>query len=181
MTASTKSDLSEDALQEEIVRQQQEIADLQAALQDEVHLRRRAEIERDCFFSLSVEVFCVIGMDGRIVEISPACERMLGCSRQRLLKQPLVSFIHPEDRSHIATEMHNLAAGLPTVGIDLRWRCGDRDYLWFAWSAVAAVEEGLVYAVVRDTSERRLMEEALAEERHLLHALRTFADILSAQ
>jgi PAS domain S-box-containing protein len=166
MSAPTKIDL-----QDEITRQEQEIESLRAALKEEAAARRRAEVQRDRFFSLSAEMLCVTDLDGHLIEASPAFEKTLGQSRQRLLKQPFMNFIHPEDKAHARTEMQNLAAGLPAVGLDLRWRTADGGYKWLAWTAVPAPEEGLVYAIARDTSERRRLEEELSEERHLLYAL----------
>jgi PAS domain S-box-containing protein len=166
MSAPTKTDL-----QDEIARQEQELANLRAALAEEQAARRRAEVQRDRFFSLSAEMLCVTDLDGHLLEASPAFEKTLGQPRQRLLKQPFMNFIHPEDKALARTEMQNLGAGLPAVGLDLRWRTSDGAYKWLAWTAVPAPDEGLVYAIARDTSERRRLEEELTEERHLLYAL----------
>jgi CheY-like chemotaxis protein len=44
--------------------------------------------------------------------------------------------------------------------MDNRYLCGDGTYKWLSWNSVSVVEQGLVYAVARDMTERKVVEAA---------------------
>src|SRR5262245_12012638 len=73
--------------------------------------RRRAEEELDLFFSLSLDLLCVVGFDGYFKRLNPAWERVLGRPFAELCAVPYVELIHPEDRAASAAEAEKIAAG----------------------------------------------------------------------
>jgi PAS domain S-box-containing protein len=166
-------------LQEEVTRQHQELQHLRAAIQQEADARRQAEAQRVRFLSLTIQALCVTDLEGRLVEVSPACESTLGCPAEALVGRFFLSFLHPQDKSSLRDQMRNLAAGVPTASLEIRWRCGDNSYKWLSWEATLDRTERRTFAILRDTSERRSMEDALAEERHLLATMRNFAGLLA--
>ncbi len=128
----------------------------------DVSERRRAEEERDRFFTLSLDLLCVAGIDGRFRRLNPAFERTLGWPAEELLSRPFIDFVHPEDRVATLAVVEQLARGEETVGFENRYRCKDGSLRWMLWSA-AATPDGTLYAAARDITDRKRAEEALRQ------------------
>jgi diguanylate cyclase (GGDEF)-like protein len=57
--------------------------------------------------------------------------------------------------------MCKLRAGLDTLYFENRYRCKDGSWRWLAWSTPASNEEGILYAVAKDITERKQHEDHL--------------------
>jgi PAS domain S-box-containing protein len=133
--------------------------------------RRRLEEDLDQFFSVSLELLCIAGFDGRFKRLNPAWEQTLGYSAAELMARPFIDFVHPDDREATIAETRRVAAGATVIRFDNRYRCADGSYRWLSWTARPALERGLIFAAARDVTERCRAEEALARERNLLRTL----------
>jgi PAS domain S-box-containing protein len=128
---------------------------------------RAAEEELDRFFTLSLDLLCVAGFDGRFKRLNPAWERVLGFPMADLLARPYLDFIHPDDRNATLAEAGRLTTGDDTVSFENRYRCRDGSYRWLSWTATPLPERQMIYATARDITERKLAAEALAERARL--------------
>ncbi|MEO1399986.1 MAG: response regulator [Cyanobacteria bacterium J06635_1] len=123
--------------------------------------RQQAEKDLELFFNLSPDLLCIAGTDGYFKRINPAFEKTLGHPAKALLAQSFLSFVHPDDVDATLAEIDKLAAGTAALDFENRYRCQDGSYRWLNWVTVPRVETGLLYAVARDTTDRRLTEENL--------------------
>ncbi|CAG0948108.1 two-component system, cell cycle sensor histidine kinase and response regulator CckA [Burkholderiales bacterium] len=124
--------------------------------------RRAAEVERDRLFNLSLDMLCILSLDGTFRRANPAFERILGYSRDSFLGRPTLDLVHPDDREATQAELKKLATGEPSTYFENRCRGADGRYRWLLWSVNPAVEEGLLYAVAHDITDRKEGEQALA-------------------
>ncbi|MGK7903368.1 MAG: PAS domain S-box protein [Hormoscilla sp.] len=124
--------------------------------------RQQAEEQLNRFFNLSIDMFCIAGIDGYFKRINPQFEATLGYTEAELLSRPFIDFIHPEDVQATLGEVENLSLGMNTYNFENRYRCSDGSYRWFAWTAIP-YEDNLIYAVARDITENKLAEAALRE------------------
>ena len=141
--------------------------------------QRRAEKQLVQFFDLSVDLFCIAGLNGYFSRVNENFPRILGYSTATLLSQKFLDFVHPEDIDSTVAEVERLGRGELTIEFLNRYRHADGHYLWLEWTARSVPEERLIYAVARDVSERVSVAEArarLERERSLLAEIVESAD-----
>jgi eukaryotic-like serine/threonine-protein kinase len=127
--------------------------------------QRRAEQQLVRFFDLSVDLFCVAGLDGFFRRVNENFYRVLGYAESELLAKRFVDFVHPDDREATLTEVSRLSRGETTLRFRNRYIRVDGMALWLEWNARAVPEEGVIYAVARDVTERVRLENDLAKSR----------------
>ncbi len=137
--------------------------------------RHRAEMELDRFFSLSVDLLCIVGFDGYLKRINPAWEKVLGHPLNRLQSESLILYIHPEDRQSTASQLAAMQKHGQSASFESRFLCADGSHVWLQWNAMPLPNEQSIYASARDITERRKSEEALR-----LSEARTRAVIVSS-
>ena len=119
------------------------------------------ELER--FFDLDPSMLCLAGFDGYFKRLNPAFGLTLGFSDAELLAEPLINFIHPEDRAATTAEIKKLATEATTISFENRYRTKTGAYRWFLWTAKAYLEDDTIYAAATDISDRKQSELALIE------------------
>jgi PAS domain S-box-containing protein len=145
-------------------------AELYSQLATELTQRKQAQQERDRFFNLSLDMLVIANLDGYFTHVNPAWESALGFTPQELTSQPLIEFVHPEDRAATWAEMAKLVAGITVNSFENRYRCRDGSYKWLSWTGVPFLEERLVYCVARDVTDRKLAQQALQESEERFRA-----------
>ncbi len=99
---------------------------------------RRARAEAARHFERSRDMICIAGPDGRVESASPAFERGLGLREEELLGRRLVDVVSQSEWLDREGEAHCLE-----------------------WISEELPEAGLTYAVARDVTERRALEQEL--------------------
>lgn len=119
-------------------------------------LLRRAESDLGRFFELSLDLFCIAGMDGFFRRVNSNFPRVLGYSEKELLGRPFMEFIHPDDHEKTVAAMAQLNLGQPVIQFRNRYRAADSQWRCFEWTAKSIPEEGIIFAVARDMTNRDL-------------------------
>ncbi|MBL7543361.1 MAG: CHASE3 domain-containing protein [Bdellovibrionaceae bacterium] len=125
--------------------------------------RRKAEKEIDQFFTLSLDLLCISGMDGYFKRLSPSYAEVLGFSLEELYTKPILEFIHPDDIEKTNQEIARQMQGTKVMSFENRFRCRNGGYRTFSWMSVPV--GNLMYAVARDVTRQKEFEKELVETR----------------
>ena len=101
-TAALLAEISERKRTEEALRESEErFRRLAANAEDTVYR----------FFTLSLDLLAIAGLDGYFKRLNPAWEKTLGYPVAELLARPWLDFVHPDDRAASIAAGQRLAQG----------------------------------------------------------------------
>lgn len=155
--------------------QKQQLTHLAAVVVDALELRlshkqvHDAQAEREHiaselanFFALSPDLFAIVEA-GHFVRVNPAWETVLGYSTNALCEQPLMVFVHPDDRERTAAATAQLQDEGELMDFENRYLSQSGACRWLRWSANIDKTSGQMYAVARDITEQRDTAQKLQE------------------
>jgi len=124
--------------------------------------RKKAEVELDHFFELSPDLMCISDANGFYLKLNHAFEVILGYKKEELLSTNFIDMIH-EDDMYIFTDMSKKVESGEIMNHESRWKKKNGEYHWLSWTAKPFPGDGLIIAVGKDISEKKVQEEALAD------------------
>ena len=148
---------------------------------EELHRTREAlETSYEKYYDLYDNApagYVTIDEDGNVLEVNATAAELFRSGNAALLKQPLTSFIHPEDQDILYLQRRKLReTGSPQTS-ELRLISRNASPLWVSMQLCNALHDGRDHAsraVLSDISERKLSERLKEDvERILFHDLRT--------
>lgn len=107
---------------------------------------------RERFFGLSLDLFGVLDIDGKIREANPAWEKVLGWTAKELSETTIWDLVHPEEHETLTANLDRFRQGERLLSTEHRCVCSDRSWKWISWNANYLDEEETVYIVGRDVS-----------------------------
>ena len=122
---------------------------------------RKTELERDNFFTISLDIMCIAGTDGYFKKVNPALTTTLGYLPEEFLVKPFLDFVHPDDRAMTVVEAGKLSTRSNTYHFENRYLCKNGLYKWLSWSSVPSTSDGLLYCAARDISIQKEADEQL--------------------
>ena len=129
------------------------------AMVEDISDRKQAQQELDHIFNLSPDMICTSNYDGYFTRTNEAWLHALGHTAEQLMETPFVDFVHPDDRADTMAQLSQLAEGHTIFGFTNRYRTSAGSYRWLEWHAQADSVARVIYAVARDQTDRRLLEE----------------------
>jgi len=120
--------------------------------------RRKAERSVDSFFNVSITPMCVIGFDGFAKRLNAPWASLLGYSEIQLMSQPLIDFVHPDDRAATVGMLADLEHGANVFGFENRLLTSTGDSRWFNWNATTVPVEQIIVANAKDITESKERE-----------------------
>lgn len=129
-----------------------------------------AQVQRDTFFHLSADMHAVVSLDGYLLDVSDAWEKVTGWSREELTNRPYLDFVHPEDRDTTIAEAERLLnSTAKSIQFQNRYICKDGSWRWLEWNSTLG-PDGRIYAVARDVSESRRQQREFSQLLDMLPA-----------
>lgn len=116
------------------------------------------------FFELTPDIVCIADHNGNLKKVNPAFSNILGYSMEELLNSPVSNFIYSEDKLKTARFRDNLIGKNPVLNFENRYLTKDGDIIWLSWTSVSEPESKLIYAIAKNITHVKKLEE----ERNLL-------------
>ncbi len=109
----------------------------------------------------SLDVICTIDREGRFVQVSAACSNIWLYEPAELVGRRYMDLVHPEDHEKTAEIAAQVMAGSATVDFQNRYFRKDGSVVDIIWSAHWSEEDGLMYCVARNNTERQRIDDVL--------------------
>ncbi|MDZ4113707.1 MAG: ATP-binding protein [Brevundimonas sp.] len=130
---------------------------------------RRSEAQFRLLADHMGDVVTRLKLDGSSRYISPAIRGLLGYTAEEMEGRPAQAFLHPDDQAGLLDTFARIAAGERRSILQHRALHRDGHVVWVETTFQAVLDSGdrptEVIAVIRDVSERHLLEEELREAR----------------
>lgn len=111
------------------------------------------------FFDISPDAMCIAGFDGYFKKINNGFIDMMGYSEEELYSRKISEFIHPDDRGITSQHRDLIIQGKPLVYFENRYITKSGEIVWLTWTSIPYPEQELVYAIAKNITHRKKMEE----------------------
>ncbi|MBC8469148.1 MAG: PAS domain S-box protein [Planctomycetes bacterium] len=134
--------------------------------------RKKSEEEIERIFNMTGYLICIADLNGYFKRVNSSFEQLLGYSSEELLKKPFFDFIHPDDREKTRNVVkEELSSGSKVIGFENRYCCKDGSYKWLSWTSHPVVDEGVMYAIAYDVTDRKKTQQKLLDYQKQLKSL----------
>lgn len=116
----------------------------------------------------SADMLCTFDVQGRFLQVNPACERMLGYKSEELLGRQFITLVVPEDVEQTRQEVAAIMGGRAIESFRNRYLHRDGHIVHLRWSAEWAPEDQTLYAIAHDITHVILRERYAEGQRHVL-------------
>lgn len=128
-----------------------------------MHEWNLTETEMFPFFDMTPDLVCIAGRDGYFKKVNEAVVHKLQYSFEELYARPIHSFMHPEDRDLTLDERTKLFEGNKLVNFENRYLTAGQEVIWLNWTSVYLPEKEVVFAIAKDITERKRLEQEHAD------------------
>jgi PAS domain S-box-containing protein len=157
-------------LESRVLERTSELAHVNAGLEEQILRRTRAEDAYQQIMDHSLDVICTFDREGRFLQVNRACEDLWGYPPQKLIGQPSVQMIHPDDREKSIAVGRSVMNGNPANDFENRYCCRDGSLVSMLWSANWSEKHQIMFCVARDITARNLMENELRRTKEAAEA-----------
>ncbi len=123
------------------------------------------------FFEHSQDLLCIVGLDGRFIEVNDAFTDVLGYPKTELIGALFEVLVHPHDIESTFKEIHKITREGATVDFQNQYLTKSGSYVMLSWSAGFDPESGHIFGSARDVTEQsnqarklKQIEEAINEK-----------------
>jgi PAS domain S-box-containing protein len=140
--------------------------------------RLEVETRQNRFFTLALELLGIADLNGRLLQMNGAWEKVLGHSEAELKAVTGFDLVHPEDRENLLAGISALRAGNPIPEFEGRFRHKDGSYRWLTGTAVPFLHEQLMYIFARDITPRKRAEAEIKQlNQELQHRVAALTEV----
>lgn len=112
---------------------------------------------------LSLDVICTFDENGRFIEVSKACKDLFGYDPEELMGKQFIDLVVREDRARTEEAFNEVKTGKIALNFENRYIRKDEGTITVLWSARWDMHEKILYAVARDITEKKEIEEKIKQ------------------
>ncbi|MEO8000941.1 MAG: diguanylate cyclase [Arenimonas sp.] len=116
----------------------------------------------DRILDQSMDVVCTVNAAGQFTMVSAASKRVWGYLPSELVGRKYMELVHPEDYERTTLVASKIISGLHTVDFINRYIRKDGSVLHVSWSSRWSSEDQLMYAIARDYTEQKKVDDERA-------------------
>jgi PAS domain S-box-containing protein len=119
-------------------------------------------------FDIERDLLCTADATGYFLSLNAAWERVLGWSREELMKRPLIEFVHSDDVERTLEQASQIVRpDYHVVNFENRFRTKDGGWRWLRWSARSDGQTWFAvgFDVTREKDAEDSLRRALTEDR----------------
>lgn len=139
-------------------RESDEVSQLKASIAQLKHELIVNEVH-DLFFTHSLDMLCILSLDGRFKTFNPQFVDTLEYSEEELKSYPFMHFVHPEDYDLTAGNLEILSKSNTSLSFESRYMFADGIFRIIQWDCSSNVQLQEIYITVHDITELRVQEE----------------------
>jgi PAS domain S-box-containing protein len=109
----------------------------------------------------SLDMICTVDAKGIFLEVSPACESILGYHPEELLGLPFLHFVHPDDVERSGLEADHIINGDYTSTFENRYIHKSGDIVNMLWSCKWDEVNQVMYCIAKDGTYKNKIERQL--------------------
>ena len=136
---------------------------LAALLDVEQQQRRKESILRQRIFDTSLDLILISDRQGRLVQVSPSCEVILGYRPDEMVGQGSRQFVHADDLDKTRAEMRAARLGGRVRNFECRYVHKKGCAVPLTWSGVWSQADQQYFFIGRDMTERIKLEQQLRQ------------------
>ena len=125
--------------------------------------------DRQRILDFSLDMICEFDRDGKFLQVSKACEEILGYQSEELIGKPFIDFVIEADKPATLKMVENLSSGgVSTSNFENRIVKKDNGIVNLLWSARWVENDKTMYCIAKNATEIKANEQALglSEQRY---------------
>lgn len=149
-------------------------------LELELHKLKKKEdsiVNFEFFSRETSDLICVTDFNTYFKRFNPAFINKLGYSKRELLQHNYLEYIHPEDIASTNEALQKLLEGTTSVNFENRILEKNGEYFLIQWTTIVNPSKKLIYAIGRDITEIKKIQEKLIASENLLNDAQKIAKI----
>ncbi|MBE9666334.1 PAS domain S-box protein [Mucilaginibacter boryungensis] len=130
--------------------------------------RKKADEQLRLLFDRAPDLIGIVGIDRYFKRVNAAMCRQLGYTEQELLATPLDLLVHPDDLE-VSRERTKafIVGGDQTMYFENRFLTKNGKAIWLSWTVTRSAEEGIMFCVGKNISDKKEMENLLQKVNQL--------------
>ncbi|WP_209331116.1 PAS domain S-box protein [Lunatimonas salinarum] len=144
-------------------------------------LRKRMENERLHVVESLPDLVGVLDFNGMILQINSAGRHIMGYSNQEILGNPLLNFLHPEDRERLLGELQRVQLGESAFRFEARIIRQSGQIAWLAWNGSVFFDDGIIFTSAKDVTEEKDLRELISNASELAQIGGWSIDLLNSK